>query len=64
MLEAERQGGTLIYGHANALDRAAATSHAAAGFVTTEALFGINVLGRYLLLLRRRELVHPNPLKG
>ena len=64
IVEAGRLGGTLVYGHANTLDRAAAASHAAAGFVTTEALFGINVLGRYLLLMRRRELVHPNPLKG
>jgi GNAT superfamily N-acetyltransferase len=62
MVEVRRLGGKLIYGHADAFNRIAAASHAAAGFVTIEELFGINLLDRYLVLLRRRRLVQPSPL--
>ncbi|HYB42915.1 MAG TPA: GNAT family N-acetyltransferase [Candidatus Methylomirabilis sp.] len=55
MEEAQRRGGHVIFGHALRLDRAAAASHAAAGFVSAEELLGFSIFDRFAVLLYRRR---------
>ncbi len=55
MQEAQRRGGRVMFGHALRLDRTAAASHAAAGFVTVEELIGISLFDRFAVLLYRRR---------
>jgi GNAT superfamily N-acetyltransferase len=54
MAEAGRRGGKRVFGHASRLNRIAAASHRAAGFVTVEDLIGLTVLDRFVVVLYRR----------
>jgi GNAT superfamily N-acetyltransferase len=54
MAQAGRRGGKRVFGHASRLNRIAAASHRAAGFVTVEDLIGLNVLDRFVIILYRR----------
>jgi len=55
MHETQRRGGRVMFGHALRLDRTAAASHAAAGFVSVEELIAISLFDRFAVLLYRRR---------
>jgi hypothetical protein len=55
MQEAQRRGGHVMFGHTLRMDRTAAASHAAAGFVTVEELIAISLFDRFAVLLYRRR---------
>jgi GNAT superfamily N-acetyltransferase len=59
MAEARSRGGQVLFGHAKAWDQIAAASHAAAGFVSTEELWTIILLNRFVVVLYRRPLTAP-----